>query len=93
MKIYNFCFLAVRILLAVFVITLVGDYMSYNSYVNSAPFYVFVLGICFFCYERMEAVQRYGNFCSILCNCPYKMCFVAVGRRHYVYSGKIFQKK
>ena len=44
MKIHNLCFLAVRILLAVFVITLVGDYMSYNSYVNSAPFYVFVLG-------------------------------------------------
>ena len=44
MKIHNLCFLAVRILLAVFVITLVSDYMSYNSYVNSAPFYVFVLG-------------------------------------------------
>ncbi len=44
MKIYNICFLAVRVLLTVFVITLVGDYMSYNSYLNSAPFYVFILG-------------------------------------------------
>ena len=44
MKIYNICFLAVRVLLAMFVITLVGDYMSYNSYLNSAPFYVFILG-------------------------------------------------
>ncbi len=44
MKIYNICFLAVRVLIAMFVITLVNDYMSYNSYLNSAPFYVFVLG-------------------------------------------------
>ena len=44
MKLQDICSLIVRILRAVFVITLVGDYMSYNSYVNSAPFYVFVLG-------------------------------------------------
>ena len=44
MKIHNICFLAVRVLIAVFVITLISDYMNYNSYVNSAPFYLFVLG-------------------------------------------------
>ena len=44
MKIHNLCFLAVRIFLAAFVITLVRDYMRYNSFVNSAPFYIFILG-------------------------------------------------
>ena len=44
MKIHNICFLIVRILIAAFVITLVNDYLHYNSYVNSAPFYLFVLG-------------------------------------------------
>ena len=44
MKLHNICFLIVRILIAAFVITLVSDYMNYNSYVNSAPFYLFVLG-------------------------------------------------
>lgn len=43
MKIYNICFSASRILVIAFVISAIRDYMQYNSTLNSAPFYVFIL--------------------------------------------------
>ena len=43
MKIYNICFSASRILVIAFVISAIMEYMQYNSTLNSAPFYVFIL--------------------------------------------------
>lgn len=43
MKIYNICFSAFRILVIAFVISAIMEYMQYNSTLNSAPFYVFIL--------------------------------------------------
>ena len=43
MKIYNICFSASKILVIAFVISIIRDYMRYNSTLNSAPFYVFIL--------------------------------------------------
>lgn len=42
-KFYKLCESTSRILIVVFVVFLVRDYMRYNTALNSAPFYVFIL--------------------------------------------------
>ena len=43
MKIYKICFTARKILLYAFVFSIIRDYIQYDTTLNSAPFYMFIL--------------------------------------------------